>query len=169
TILSTIHSGKGQEWQIVRVLNVVDGCIPSDRATSTPEEIEEERRLLYVAMTRAKTELDLIVPQRFFTHQQAKLGDRHVYASRSRFVPDTILGSFDKRNWRGQTDSSIKMARKASSSVDVAASLMRMWREIKKVNPTAPPRALTMKQTKKRIPGCFRQRGQTGGGGSRIV
>jgi DNA helicase-2/ATP-dependent DNA helicase PcrA len=125
TILSTIHSAKGQEWQIVRILNVVDGCIPSDRATSTPEEIEEERRLLYVA--RAKTELDLIVPQRFFTHHQAKLGDRHVYASRSRFVPDTILGSFDKRNWRDRTDSSIKVTRKAGSSVDVAASLMRMW------------------------------------------
>ena len=116
-----------REWRIVRILNVVDGCIPSERATSTPEEIEEERRLLYVAMTRAKTELDLIVPQRFFTHQQAKLGDRHVYASRSRFVPDTILGSFDKRNWRDRTDSSIKVARKAGKSVDVAASLMRMW------------------------------------------
>ena len=128
TILSTIHSAKRQEWRIVRILNVVDGCIPSDRATSTPEEIEEQRRLLYVAMTRAKTELDLVVPHRFFTHQQAKLGDRHVYASRSRFVPDTILGSFDTRNWRGQTDSSIKVARKAGSSiVDVAASLIRMW------------------------------------------
>jgi DNA helicase II / ATP-dependent DNA helicase PcrA len=45
TILSTIHSAKGQEWKIVRVLNVVDGCIPSDIATGTPEEIEEERRL----------------------------------------------------------------------------------------------------------------------------
>jgi DNA helicase II / ATP-dependent DNA helicase PcrA len=81
-----------------------------------------------VAMTRAKTELDLIVPQRFFTHQQAKLGDRYVYASRSRFVPHTILGSFDTRNWRDQTDSSIKVASKAGASVvDVAASLMRMW------------------------------------------
>jgi DNA helicase II / ATP-dependent DNA helicase PcrA len=95
--------------------------------TSTPEEIEEERRLLYVAMTRAKTELDLIVPQRVFTHQQTKLGDRHVYASRSRFVPDTILGSCHTRNWRDQTDSSIKVVRKVGSSVDVAASLMRMW------------------------------------------
>jgi DNA helicase-2/ATP-dependent DNA helicase PcrA len=102
---------------------------PQTAITSTPEEIEEERRLLYVAMTRAKTELDLIVPQRFFTHQQTKLGDRHVYASRSRFVPDTILGSFDNRNlnWRDQTDSSIKVVRKVGSSVDVAASLMRMW------------------------------------------
>jgi DNA helicase II / ATP-dependent DNA helicase PcrA len=128
TVLSTIHSAKGQEWKIVRILNAVDGCIPSDRATGTPEEIEEERRLLYVAMTRAKDELDLIVPQRFFTHQQAKLGDRHVYASRSRFIPDSILGSFATRNWRERTDGPIKVARKAGSSVDVAASLMRMWR-----------------------------------------
>jgi ATP-dependent DNA helicase UvrD/PcrA len=128
TVLSTIHSAKGQEWRIVRILNVVDGCIPSDRATGTSEEIEEERRLLYVAMTRAKDELDLIVPHRFFTHQQAKLGDGHVYASRSRFIPDSILGSFATRNWRDQTDGPIKVAKKAGSSIDVAASLMRMWR-----------------------------------------
>ena len=83
TILSTIHSAKGQEWKMVRVLNVVDGCIPSDMATRTPEEIEEERRLLHVAMSRAKDELDLIVPQRFFTYKQNKRGDRHVYASMS--------------------------------------------------------------------------------------
>ena len=128
TVLSTIHSAKGQEWRIVRILNVVDGCIPSDRATGTSEEIEEERRLIYVAMTRAKDELDLIVPQRFFTHQQAKLGDRHVYASRSRFIPDSILGSFARRNWRDQTDGPIDVARRSGSSVDVAASLIRMWR-----------------------------------------
>jgi DNA helicase II / ATP-dependent DNA helicase PcrA len=73
TILSTIHSAKGQEWRMVRILNVVDGCIPSDMATRTPEEIEEERRLLYVAMTRAKDELDLIVPQRFYTFHQVRL------------------------------------------------------------------------------------------------
>src|SRR5215831_5815805 len=56
-ILSTIHSAKGREWQAVFVLNVVDGCIPSDMSTGTVEEIEEERRLLYVAMTRAKDQL----------------------------------------------------------------------------------------------------------------
>ena len=71
-ILSTIHSAKGQEWKSVFVLNVVDGCIPSDLATGTSAEIEEERRLLYVAMTRAKDQLDLIVPQRFFAHQQTR-------------------------------------------------------------------------------------------------
>jgi DNA helicase II / ATP-dependent DNA helicase PcrA len=128
TILSTIHSAKGQESRVVRILNVVDGCIPSDRATGTHQEIEEERRLLYVAMTRAKDELDLIVPQRFFTHQQAKLGDRHVYASKSRFIPDSIVCSFDLRHWQDRTDSAIKATRKAAASIDVASSLMRMWK-----------------------------------------
>ena len=79
-ILSTIHSAKGQEWKSVYVLNVVDGCMPSDLGAGTSAEIEEERRLLYVAMTRAKDDLHLMVPQRFFTHGQSAQGDRHVYA-----------------------------------------------------------------------------------------
>jgi len=94
-ILSTIHSAKGQEWKAVYVLNVVDGCIPSDMSTGTAEEIEEERRLLYVAMTRAKESLQLVVPQRFYVHQQTGLGDRHVYGSRTRFIPDALVPLFE--------------------------------------------------------------------------
>jgi DNA helicase-2/ATP-dependent DNA helicase PcrA len=82
-ILSTIHSAKGQEWKSVFVLNCVDGCIPSDLATRTTPEIEEERRLLYVAMTRAKDQLQIIVPQRFFAQQQRSGGARHMYAVRT--------------------------------------------------------------------------------------
>jgi hypothetical protein len=62
-ILSRIHSAEGQQWKSVFVLNVVDGCIPSDLGTGTTTELEEERRLLYFAMTRAKDTLDLLVPQ----------------------------------------------------------------------------------------------------------
>ena len=65
-ILSTIHSAKGQEWKAVYLLNAVDGCMPSDLATGSPQEIEEERRLLYVALTRAKDHLQIVVPQRFY-------------------------------------------------------------------------------------------------------
>jgi hypothetical protein len=79
----------------VHILNVVDGCIPSDIGTGTSEEIEEERRLLCVAMTRAKDHLHLIVPQRFYVHSQAVDGDRHVYASGTRFVPESIAGPFE--------------------------------------------------------------------------
>jgi DNA helicase-2/ATP-dependent DNA helicase PcrA len=87
-ILSTIHSAKGQEWRSVLVLNVVDGCIPSDLSTGSVDEIEEERHLLYVAMTRAKDYLHLMLPQRFFAYQQKGNGDRHMYAARTRFIPN---------------------------------------------------------------------------------
>ena len=81
------------------LLNVVDGCMPSDLGTGTTAEIEEERRLLYVAMTRAKDDLHLVVPQRFFTHGRHARGDRHVYASRTRFIPDRLLGLFERTGW----------------------------------------------------------------------
>jgi DNA helicase-2/ATP-dependent DNA helicase PcrA len=98
-ILSTIHSSKGQEWKSVHVLNVVDGCIPSDMATGNADDIEEERRLLYVAMTRAREQLQLVVPNRFFVKQQAQMGDRHVYAARSRFISPAMLRHFDQCEW----------------------------------------------------------------------
>ena len=95
--LSTIHSAKGQEWKAVFVLRAVDGCIPSDLGVGTAEDIEEERRLLYVAMTRARDHLHLLVPSRFYVTQQS--GDRHVYAARTRFVPHALLPLFEQRSW----------------------------------------------------------------------
>jgi DNA helicase-2/ATP-dependent DNA helicase PcrA len=73
------------------MLNTVDGCLPSDLATGSEREIEEEMRLLYVAMTRARDHLDLLIPQRFYVSGQSGSGDRHVYASRSRFIPNRLL------------------------------------------------------------------------------
>src|SRR6266404_7074412 len=93
-VLSTIHSAKGQEWDAVFVLNVTDGCIPSDMAVGRPAQIEEERRLLYVAMTRARQHLHLVQPLRFFRAQQHRHGDSHVLTVRSRFIPDSILEYF---------------------------------------------------------------------------
>ena len=119
TILSTIHSAKGSEWRVVRVLSVVDGCIPSDQA----DDVEEERRLLHVAMTRARNELDLIVPQRFFRYQQTKFEDRHVYGAVSRFTPSSIRDAFDCRPWRDRTDFPNKQARASRSSVNIPASI----------------------------------------------
>jgi len=124
-ILSTIHSAKGQEWTAVFVLNAVDGCIPSDLATGTCEEIEEERRLLYVAMTRAKDQLDVIVPQRFYVHQSSR-GDRHVYASRTRFLPDPLLPLFEMRAWPCPTATGAVDA-SPNVRVDVGARMRRMW------------------------------------------
>jgi DNA helicase-2/ATP-dependent DNA helicase PcrA len=97
-ILSTIHSAKGQEWTSVHLLNAVDGCLPADVAQGASE-LEEERRLLYVAMTRARDHLHLLVPQRFYVTQQAARGDRHLYAGRTRFIAESDLGGFDRVTW----------------------------------------------------------------------
>jgi DNA helicase-2/ATP-dependent DNA helicase PcrA len=94
-ILSTIHSAKGQEWSSVYVLNVVDGCIPSEMSAGSQAELEEERRLLYVAMTRAQHQLQLLVPQRFYVTQQAARGDRHMYATLTRFIPPEVAACFE--------------------------------------------------------------------------
>jgi DNA helicase-2/ATP-dependent DNA helicase PcrA len=130
-ILSTIHSAKGQEWKSVHVLNVVDGCIPSDMGTGTAEEIEEERRLLYVAMTRAKEHLQLMVPQRFYVHQQAAFGDRHVYASRSRFVPDELTALFESAAWPVAAPSNggeRAPPEGPTARVDLSARVRALWR-----------------------------------------
>jgi DNA helicase-2/ATP-dependent DNA helicase PcrA len=127
-VLSTIHSAKGREWRAVFVLNAVDGCMPSDLATGTPEEIEEERRLLYVAMTRAKDHLDIIVPQRFYTHRQTKNGDQHVYAARTRFVPASVLPLFEPRAWPTAASTPAAKPSRTGERVDLAARMRGMWR-----------------------------------------
>lgn len=126
-ILSTIHSAKGQEWRSVFLLNAIDGCIPSDLGTGSTPELEEERRLLYVGMTRARDNLTLITPQRFFTHGQNAQGDRHVYASRTRFIPATLLQFFETASWP-----KISAAANEQSSrqvrVDIGARMRSMWK-----------------------------------------
>lgn len=126
-ILSTIHSAKGQEWRSVFMLNVVDGCIPSDLGVGTTAEIEEERRLLYVGMTRARDSLTLVTPQRFFTYGQNAQGDRHVYASRTRFIPAPMLGLFEAKSWPiVPTAAGERGTRQVR--VDVGARLRAMWK-----------------------------------------
>ncbi|WP_144156827.1 ATP-dependent helicase [Paraburkholderia sp. BCC1885] len=130
-ILSTIHSAKGQEWRNVFVLNGVDGCIPSDLGTGSEAEIDEERRLLYVAMTRAKEDLHIVVPQRFYVHNQTQLGDRHVWASRTRFIPAHLLPLFDAYAWpripQPTAPSVAGLAAAAQAKLEIAAKLKRMW------------------------------------------
>lgn len=127
-ILSTIHSAKGQEWKSVFVLNAVDGCIPIDLGTGTREEIEEERRLLYVAMTRAKDSLHLMLPQRFFTHGQSARGDRHVYAARTRFIPPTILSRFAMASWPPATAEAAGTRAAPQAPIDIGARMRAMWK-----------------------------------------
>ena len=108
------------------MLNAVDGCIPSDLATGSTDEIEEERRLLYVALTRAKDQLDVIVPQRFYTHNQANRGDRYVHALRTRFIPTSVAKYFQQRVWPSAQPG--KTSAQPGTQIDVTAKMRAMWR-----------------------------------------
>ncbi len=124
--LSTIHSAKGQEWKVVQVLNCIDGCIPSDMATGNGDDIEEERRLLYVAMTRARDALTLLLPQRFYVHQQRAQGDRHVYATRSRFLTNEVCEHFSRETWYPRS-AMPNGSGTETAKVDLQALLRNAW------------------------------------------
>jgi len=92
--LSTIHSAKGGEWDVVHLIHAADGNLPSDLATGDPEQLEEERRLLYVAVTRARDELHVHVPLRFH-HHRGRLDDAHSTGQRSRFLTPSVVAAMD--------------------------------------------------------------------------
>ncbi|QNK74404.1 ATP-dependent helicase [Variovorax sp. PAMC28562] len=125
-ILSTIHSAKGQEWNSVHVLNVVDGCMPADVAQGA-EELEEERRLLYVAMTRARDHLHLLVPQRFYVTQQAVRGDRHLYAGRTRFITAADTARFEQVTWPAPPARAPAVPPPAAT-IDLLSRMRASWR-----------------------------------------
>jgi len=93
-VLSTIHSAKGLEWDVVHLIHAADGMIPSDMATRDDDEIEEERRLLYVALTRARDALHVTYPQRYYRRPRG-LEDPHSFSQVSRFLPADVLTHFD--------------------------------------------------------------------------
>jgi DNA helicase-2/ATP-dependent DNA helicase PcrA len=125
-ILSTIHSAKGQEWDNVYILNVADGNFPSEFSTGKPELIEEERRLLYVAMTRARNELHLCAPLKFQVTQQIRLGDKHIYGGKSRFITDKVMDSCERVSVRTSVGVD-NLKAEDTATVDVVAQLKEMW------------------------------------------
>ncbi len=88
-VISTVHSAKGLEWSIVHIPELIDGRIPIDMALGSPTGEEEEKRLLYVAVTRACEELHLYAPLRMPHHRRAS-DDRHSYAPLSRFIDPEV-------------------------------------------------------------------------------
>lgn len=126
-ILSTVHSAKGQEWDAVFVLNVSDGNFPSEFATGKPEMIEEERRLLYVAMTRAKQSLQLIAPLRYHVTQQRRDGDKHVYGARSRFMTENLMATMQARFLGKGEATTGRLQPRTDKQIDVAGKLREMW------------------------------------------
>jgi DNA helicase-2/ATP-dependent DNA helicase PcrA len=112
----------------VFILNIVDGCIPSDMATGKQEHIDEERRLLYVAMTSAREHLFLVQPRRFYRTQQHRHGPGHVLAARSRFLPDEIIGLFTRVNSSAVPPTADPCPARPAPRIDVSARLREMWR-----------------------------------------
>ena len=107
------------------VLNTTDGSIPSESRRGRAGAIEEERRLLYVAMTRAKTELDLIAPLKYYVTQQSRSGDRHVYGAKSRFLTRELMACLEPLAW-GEADTE-QFASVGAAKVDVAGKLRSLW------------------------------------------
>lgn len=96
-ILSTIHSAKGLEWDSVFVLHAADGNIPSDLSTKDEAQIEEERRLFYVALSRAKDHLYVLHPQRYYRSERRSFRDDYSFSQLTRFLTPKARACFD---WR---------------------------------------------------------------------
>jgi DNA helicase-2/ATP-dependent DNA helicase PcrA len=96
-VLSTVHSAKGGEWDVVHVIHAADGMFPSDLATGDEDALAEERRLFYVAVTRARNVLEINVPLRYHRHRY-RLDDRHGYAPVSRFLSPAVQALMDAQS-----------------------------------------------------------------------
>src|SRR5271157_2972559 len=126
-VLSTIHSAKGCEWDVVYLIHAADGCLPSDMSTDTAENIEEELRLAYVAMTRARNHLYVAWPLRFYSHP-AGHSDRHVYSQMSRFFTRDVATTMEQVTFGEEALPDAPGAPGASGTpVDVRDKMKGMW------------------------------------------
>ncbi|MFN2608287.1 MAG: ATP-dependent helicase [Acidimicrobiales bacterium] len=101
-VLSTVHSAKGGEWDVVHVIHASDGMFPSDMATGDADGVEEERRLLYVAVTRARHSLEVYAPLRYH-HGRRPDTDAHSWAQPSRFLTAGVRAGMDECHLEGRT------------------------------------------------------------------
>jgi DNA helicase II / ATP-dependent DNA helicase PcrA len=126
-ILSTIHSAKGCEWESVHVIQAADGMIPSDMALGDEEGLDEERRLFYVALTRAKRDLRVYFPLRLY-HRRNGFGDGHAYAQLTRFVSGPAYELFDKETHTDAATENVgERADVGGAPASVAAFLDDLW------------------------------------------
>ena len=123
-VLSTIHSAKGCEWDAVYLIHAADGVLPSDLATDSQEEIEEELRLTYVALTRARDFLYVIWPLRYY-YKWYRFDDRHSYAQLCRFITEDVRATLDPvQVGRPEQDDA---AAAAAAGDDIASRMRSMW------------------------------------------
>jgi DNA helicase-2/ATP-dependent DNA helicase PcrA len=126
-VLSTIHSAKGLEWDAVYLIHAADGCLPSDMATGTAAGIDEELRLTYVAMTRARDFLYVLWPLRYYS-KSAGISDKHGYAQVCRFFTPEVQSAMTIMTHRG--DTGVEPPSPASPAGDsrIADRLRDMWK-----------------------------------------
>ncbi|HEY5457463.1 MAG TPA: ATP-dependent helicase [Acidothermaceae bacterium] len=127
-ILSTVHSAKGLEWDVVHLLHAADGNFPSDMALGTAQGLEEERRLFYVAITRPRRALNVYVPLRYHHHPRAH-DDAHSWSQPSRFLAGDVTHCFDER-WTPNPDLVLPVANMPAvvpAADVVAGQLDALW------------------------------------------
>ncbi len=128
-VLSTIHSAKGCEWDVVYLIHAADGFLPSDLATGSAEEIDEERRLTYVALTRAKRDLYVTWPLRYY-HKWYALSDRHTYAQVCRFFGRDVVRTMETPEVGDDVSAETGPGESRppfDAELDVAERVRRMW------------------------------------------
>ncbi len=129
-ILSTMHSAKGLEFDVVYVIHAADGNIPSDMATGSTEEIAEERRLFYVACTRARNDLYVTYPVRYYTQPHGR-SDTHGFAQRTRFVDEAVASLVREVSATPESEEAVLRAddgyAQATDTATVRRNLRAMW------------------------------------------
>ncbi len=125
-VLSTVHSAKGLEFDAVHVLHAADGNFPSDMALGSPEGLEEERRLFYVALTRARRNLAIYVPLRYHHHRG---GDDHSWAQPSRFLSPRVRSTLDETALResDEVQSPVVPVQAIKGADIVEGQLSKLW------------------------------------------
>jgi DNA helicase-2/ATP-dependent DNA helicase PcrA len=123
-----MHSSKGCEWKVVYVIHAADGMIPSDMATTDDEGVDEERRLFYVAVTRAMDRLYIMFPLRYY-HKKHRLGDAHLYAQLTRFLPTAVTPFLEERVARRRYRLDSRPVSTVQTDEDIRNRISEFWRE----------------------------------------
>jgi DNA helicase II / ATP-dependent DNA helicase PcrA len=125
--ISTVFAARGAEWDVVYVLNVAEGGFPSESITGRPDQLEDERRLLYVAMTRARNDLVLVTPKRLTRTVNSRAGDTTPLGGMSRFVTEKVQKCCVVRGFEGSSLDSAVLGEAGVASIDIAARVKSMW------------------------------------------
>ena len=124
-VLSTVHSAKGLEFDAVHVIHAADGNFPSDMSLGSPEGLEEERRLFYVAVTRARRDLAIYVPLRYHHH---RVRDDHSWAQPSRFLSRAVRDTLSEVAVGGDEPlEAVTLTETMNSFETVASQISALW------------------------------------------